>query len=108
MSLMSLLELLVFALAVWRISSLLVNETGPFDIFVRIRTLAGIQHDEEGIPYLIPHNLLAGILSCIWCCSIWISLFYTVFWYFSPIVSQLFAIPFTLSTLAILFNRLVK
>ena len=105
---MQISELIIFSLAVWRISSLFVNETGPLDIFVRIRKLSGIEHDEEGIPYLIPHNLFAGILSCVWCCSIWISIFWTVFWFFSPNLSMICAVPFTLSALAILLNKFIN
>lgn len=65
-------NIFLLALATWRMTSLLVNEPGPFGIFKRLRELAGIQHDENGEIYMIPDNLLSGILSCVWCCSVWV------------------------------------
>ena len=62
---------LISILAVWRISSLLVREDGPFDAFLKLRTKAGIQFDEYSNPKVT--SVWAGILSCIWCCSVWVS-----------------------------------
>src|SRR5690606_33513915 len=49
------LDLLLLALATWRLTSLLVQEAGPFRVFQWMR-----KH--------IPHG---GLLECIWCCSVW-------------------------------------
>lgn len=40
-------------------------------VFVRLRSLFGIEHDAEGNPTTWPDNLAAGLLSCVWCASIW-------------------------------------
>lgn len=62
---------ILVALATWRISSLLVKEDGPGEIFEKIRVKAGVRYDEYSRPYA--SSVLAGILSCIWCCSVWVS-----------------------------------
>ncbi len=60
------IELVVASFAGWRIASLLVAEPGPFDVFKRIRALAGIH---EGEPYT--DNTLRGALGCVWCASMY-------------------------------------
>lgn len=62
--------ILICGLVVWRISSLLVNETGPFDIFENIRFYSGVRYNEIGT-YGI--NFISKILSCVWCMSVWVS-----------------------------------
>jgi len=95
--------LLIYGLATWRISSLLVQEEGPFHIFEKIRYWVGIQH--EG---MIPDNLLGGILSCVWCCSIWIALFWTISLWIIPKWSVMAAMPFAFSAIAILIDPYVR
>jgi len=100
----SLLEFIVLALATWRISSLLVDEPGPFRIFIRIRELTGITHDADDNVAMIPDGFLPGILSCILCCSFWVGLFWTIMYLFVP-YSFYFALPFALSAVAIIFHQ---
>lgn len=60
------LDLLLLILATWRLTSLLVQEAGPFRVFQWMR-----EH--------IPHG---GLLECVWCCSVWCAaLLYIVFLY---------------------------
>lgn len=99
------IELVIFGLATWRVSSLIVNEEGPFDIFLRIRKLAGIVHDENGKPLMIPERFFSKLLSCVWCSSVWVGLFWTVVYCLFPGVAYLLALPFVLSAAAILFSR---
>lgn len=49
------LDLLLIAIATWRLSYMLASETGPFDAFVKLRTR-------------LP---LGGLTSCMYCVSIW-------------------------------------
>lgn len=98
-------ELVLFSLATWRLASLFVREVGPFKMFVRVRALVGIQHDPMGIPYGYPDNLLAGILSCTWCSSIWIALFWVLFWLITPLTATKIATVFALSAGAILIDK---
>lgn len=101
-------NLIVYGLAVWRISSLFVNEDGPAHIFRRIRELAGITHDDQGVFVIIPETFLAGVLSCVWCCSIWVSFFMTAFWLISPEISLKLAVPFAFSGMAIVIEKWVN
>ena len=100
-------EIVIFSLATWRIANMLVNERGPFELFVRIREIANIQHDEDGFPMIIPDNLLAGILSCVWCCSIWVAFGFVLVSLFFPIFTLKFATIFAISAGAILIDRLI-
>ncbi len=63
----------ILALAVWRLSSLLAREGGPFDIFTKLRYFLGVRFDERSKP-IATNSISEGVL-CIWCNSIWIGLF---------------------------------
>jgi hypothetical protein len=104
---MSLLNLSVLSLAVWRISSLFVEERGAFDIFLRIRRIAGIIHDSNHEPTEWPDKFFPNLLSCVRCASMWVSIGLFFFWLFTPNIAIYFAIPFALSTLAILIDNYV-
>jgi hypothetical protein len=54
------LKFVLAVLATWRVSHLLANEDGPFDIIVRIRATLG-----EG--------LLGGLMDCFKCLSLWVA-----------------------------------
>lgn len=101
-------EFILMGLATWRTASLLVREAGPFHVFRKIRELAGITHDDGGQVLSIPDGLFAGILSCIWCCSIWTAFAWLLIWLAWGDIGALFAIPFALSTLAICVDKLLE
>jgi len=90
----------VLALATWRISSLLVDEPGPFRIFIRIRELTGITHDDDDNPLMIPDGFLSELLSCVWCTSVWVGFFLTVAYLLCGYTLYA-AMPFALSAVAI-------
>lgn len=59
-------------LASWRLSSLLMQEDGPFKIFHNLRIILGVKEeweDDEELGFF--HNLL----TCIRCTSMWASAF---------------------------------
>lgn len=64
---MTLLALL--GLSTWRVSSMLLNESGPADLFGRLRRAL---HTEE--PGLIEPGSLRELFSCLWCFSVWVGL----------------------------------
>ena len=60
----------VLALAVWRLSSLLAREEGPFCIFDKIRLRLGVRYDQNSEAYGT-NNISKGLI-CVWCNSIWV------------------------------------
>lgn len=101
---MSLTEFLIFGLATWRISSLFVNEKGPGNIFLRLREFSGIVHDEESNILMIPDKFFAGVLSCVWCCSVWVAIGLSLAWILWPPVAFRIAIIFGISAIATLID----
>lgn len=63
-------QLVLAAVATWRLSVLLMREAGPWDILQRVRTWAGVTHDEDGEPYA--WEGISAVLSCLWCTSMWV------------------------------------
>ena len=101
-------EVLIYGLATWRISSILVHEAGPWDVFVRLRTLAGIGHDKNRQAVIIPDGFFASILSCIWCCSVWVGLGWMALAWFIPLISIWLAAGLAFSTVAVVVQRYVE
>lgn len=98
------MEYFILALATWRISSLLVNEAGPGNIFRKIREWAGIGHDEAGNVYMVPDRFFAKLLSCVWCASLWVGLGWAGISFLLPHLAKWMALPFALSAGAILME----
>lgn len=105
---MNAVSLVVLALAVWRLSSLVVHERGPFDVFQRARARVGFQHDADGHVTAAPETLIGGILGCLWCASIYVGAIATLCAFLWPDVAFWLALPFALSAAAIGFERMVK
>lgn len=55
------IEFVISTLAVWRLSYLLSQEDGPFDVVIKLRKLLG-------------HGFLGSLLDCFYCLSLWISI----------------------------------
>lgn len=101
------ISLTIFGLATWRAASMLVLETGPWRIFIRVREWSGITHDENDEVMMIPDWFFAGILSCVWCCSMWVGAFWMIIWLIVPLLAIKIATVFAFSAVAILVNRVV-
>jgi len=100
---MNIFTFVILSLATWRVSKLLTGEAGPFNVFLRIRKLAGIVYIDDD-PFQIPDTFFAQLLSCVWCLSIWVGALWFLAWYLVPKETELIAIPFALSAVAILFE----
>ena len=98
-------EFVIYSLAVWRIARLMVSERGPFDIFLKLRELTGIRHDQDGNPVLIPDKFFPQIFSCLWCSSIWVSAFWVLVITLLPASSLKLAMIFAFSAGAILIEK---
>lgn len=92
---MTLVELLIYTLATWRISSLISTEEGPFNIFGKFR---------EVLP---SDSFLENLISCIWCLSVWIALGWVGFIALFPSIAIWVALPFALSAGAIIVDSMV-
>lgn len=68
---------LVTSLATWRLTSLLVSERGPLNIFEKLRERAGIGHHEHE-PTFYPGTQIGDFFNCFWCVSMWCSALVTV------------------------------
>lgn len=58
------------ALAVWRLSNMLVEEDGPGRVFHRLRELSGIEYDQDD--QIVSFNDYTP-LHCVYCTSIWVA-----------------------------------
>lgn len=70
------LDMLLLALATWRIANMLTSEHGPWHIFGKMR---------RQVP-------LGGLTTCIYCMSVWVALILVPIYLFVPIIIWVFAI----------------
>lgn len=73
-------ETLLIGLTIWRLSSLLVEEEGPFDVFEKLRRFLGVPETGE------VEGLVPKLFSCIWCMSVWVAPFVWLAWEFEPTI----------------------
>ncbi len=99
------IEFVVVALAVWRLSSMLVNEAGPWDIFVRLRAFIGVKYDEYSQPY--GTKFFAKLFSCVWCLSTWIGAFAAVAFIVFPKATFYLSLPFAFSACAVIVEEVI-
>lgn len=73
------INIFILALATWRISSLLKDEDGPYEIFSRFRQAIGLTehyqinaNGEQERVLLSNGSFFADVVQCFWCLSIWI------------------------------------
>ena len=97
----SLLDLVLFGLATFRIAHLFVWERGPFDIFPWIRARVGATNFNPSLS----KGFLAGVFSCVWCMSVWVSMFFTAVALYNKEIASWVALPFSLSAIAILIRE---
>lgn len=117
---MNFFTFLILSLATWRLSYMFVKESGPLDVFKKIRRAfyAG-EYDPkdpqfdafsaEDMEWWTGHELyptqglVGGILSCIYCCSVWVGMFYTAaLLLLGEPVSIFLAFPFALSCVSVM------
>ena len=65
------ISILVMSAATWRVTNMLIWETGPWMIFTKLREKTGILHDEDGHPIMWP---VGNVLKCFYCTSIWVAI----------------------------------
>ena len=99
---MNVTTLAISILATWRLSHLLMAESGPGDILGRLRDRIGVAYDEASAPY--GKNIIASAFVCLWCLSVWVG------WGVALVVmpGQWFLGGLALSAGAIVVNKVVK
>ncbi len=102
---MNALHLIILALAIWRLSSLLTAEEGPYGIFSKFRDRAGVFYIGNRVD---AYGELAKLFSCTWCLSVWIGAIASVAYYYlrEPIVWL--SLPLALSAAAIVVGKFVE
>lgn len=61
---------LLYALATWRISSILVHETAPYELASKLRRKVGVKYDARG--NVDARSEFGKLFTCVWCMSVWI------------------------------------
>ncbi len=105
---MDFIHVVVLSLAVCRITALLVYERGPWSVFLRIRTWAGIEdYDQTGDAMLWKDGYFPELLSCHWCASVMVA-FGVVLIYALFDFAIIMFLPFALSALSIYYERIIR
>ncbi len=101
------LDLLIGALAVWRLSALIAYERGPFKLFEWLRAAAGIFHFDDGSP---DHDLATGeiqkLLICVWCSSPWLAGLWVLGYLFFPMPTMIVSAVLAISAGAIIAEKI--
>lgn len=88
-----LITITLAALAVWRISYMLVNEDGPAKVFERFRV------------WVAPRSeFLSSLFDCIYCMSIWVGIAMTILYAINPSVLFYVSLPFIFSAVSIFID----
>lgn len=82
-------SLTLISLATFRLSYMLVNEAGPFNVFGYLRAWSRetvVTVDADGTPHTVtqPRNELGRLLECPYCASVWCAIWFTLLWTVTP------------------------
>lgn len=100
--------LILLSLATWRVSTMIVREDGPGNVFFHIRSWVGITHDPDRHILTIPDRFLPNLLSCVWCTSVWVAADWVLLWLLAPQIAEILAAIPALSALAIVLDWLIS
>jgi hypothetical protein len=100
------MDFLILSLATFRISSLIAQEDGPFQLFEWVRGKMGVKRDDMGEQY--GTNTFAVGLICIWCNSVWVAFALTGLYMLSNQVTLWAAWPLALSAVALTVGEINK
>jgi hypothetical protein len=84
-------NLLLIGLATWRLTSLLADEEGPWNIFGKLRKLLGVEPEGQ--------NFFSKMFNCHFCLSMWSAIAVCLFYFLtSPVV----VLPLAASAISIM------
>ncbi len=96
------LDFILVGLATWRLSSLLVSEAGPFDVFQCLRDALKVYPVKAGEDVECKSEHAAwGMFCCVWCMSVWVSALMLALYTAAPVLIWWLAV----SALAIAVQR---
>ena len=101
------LDFVILSLAVYRLSVFFIYDDGPFDVFQRLRERVGILYYDNGDVIEESYKGFAGLLSCIYCLSVWWSLLLVLLYWFFPSYVTILSMPFALGGAVMIIERLV-
>lgn len=102
-------KLILYGLATWRVSYMLITERGPADMFVYLRSLIGIGHNDDMLPISFPDTFFGNLFSCMYCLSVWVGFF----WYCCATLlperwTLWVSIPLAVSAIAIIIDTAIE
>ena len=100
----TLINFIILILATFRLSHLIANEDGPYEILDKVRHFIGVRIDQYGRQFG-NNNLSIGLI-CPLCNSVWIGIILIILFYTMPDLSILLMLPFSLSGFVLLIDRL--
>lgn len=100
---MNAIDLIIICFATVRLTNLFMYDSGPYDIFEKLRQWAGII---DGSLYLDgKYSLIGNILICHYCTSIYMAIFAATMFYFDL---QIVNVAFAASQLAIIIINYIE
>jgi len=102
-----LFDLVIIALAAWRLSRLITQDSGPMMIFERLRYLVGVRRDEANFQ-LSPDGSFPRLVSCLDCFSVTAGVVFVAMGLWSPLAMMLLALPLAVSTLVITLDQWMR
>lgn len=99
--------LVVLGLATWRISIMLTSESGPYDIFGKLRDAFGIHYDEFSV---CKGGNVTAALCCAECTSVWVAGFLALVFFILGHydIWSYFPFVFAVSGISVFLGRLTK
>jgi hypothetical protein len=102
----TIVSLIALPFAVWRVSSVLVNEAGPFDMMTKLRNFVGIRYNEYSEMYTT--NTSADLFTCVWCMSVWVSVLLVALLFLQEQISAFVNLVFAASAIAIMIDEIME
>ena len=101
-------QFLIMAMAVWRVSSIVAREDGPMDIFPKFKTRVLDLSEDERLHISVRKMLNSFYrgLNCMWCNSVWFSAIASIFITVSFL--EWSVVTLSLSTMVIIIETVVK
>jgi hypothetical protein len=111
---MTILDLAIIGLGVYRLSYGLVNERGLVGIFLKIRQMFGYIYDDDDELISIPvpsktdsflnrvRNEFGVMISCILCTSLFLSIIIFIIYLINPIYTVYIMLPFAIASITLL------